>query len=61
MMDDSWIWDFDVLPFYLAIHEIVSRTEQGGCLGYSVPNAGLLCTKGVSYIYDWYTGLSILI
>ena len=31
MMDDSWIWDFDLLPFYLAIHEgvseIVSRTE----------------------------------
>ena len=21
MMDGSWIWDFDVLPFYLAIHE----------------------------------------
>ena len=21
MMDDSWIWDLDVLPFYLAIHE----------------------------------------
>ena len=21
MMDGSWIWDFDVLPFYLAIRE----------------------------------------
>ena len=21
MMGGSWIWDFDVLPFYLVIHE----------------------------------------
>ena len=30
MMDDSWIWDFDVLAFYLAVYEEflrVSRTE----------------------------------
>ena len=31
------------------------------CLGYSVLDAGLSCTKGVWYIYDWDTGSSILI
>ena len=29
------------------VSEIASRTEQGGCLGYSVLDAGLSCTKGV--------------
>ena len=39
-MDDSWIWDFDVLPFYLAIHEeflnSISYRVGGlfGVLGY---------------------------
>ena len=33
MMDDSWIWDFDVLPFYLAIHEEFLRL-------YLVPSRG---------------------
>ena len=31
------------------------------CLGYSVLDAGLSCTKGVWYIYAWDTGSSILI
>ena len=43
------------------VSEIASRTEQRGCLGYSVLDAGLSCTKGVWYIYDWDTGSSILI
>ena len=41
------------------VSEIASRTEQGGCLGYSVLDAGLSCSKGVWYIYDWDTGSSI--
>ena len=43
------------------VSEIASRTEQGGCLGYSVLDTGLSCTKGVWYTYDWDTGSSILI
>ena len=31
------------------------------CLGYSVLDAGLSCTKGVWYIYDCDTGSSLLI
>ena len=31
------------------------------CLGYSVLDAGLSCTKEVWYIYDWDTGSLILI
>ena len=38
------------------VYGIASRTEQGGCLGYSVLDAGLSCTKEVWYIYDWDTG-----
>ena len=38
------------------VSEIASRTEQGGCLGYTVLDAGLSYTKGVWYIYDWETG-----
>ena len=30
------------------------------CLGYSVLDAGLSCTKGVWYVYGWDTGLFIL-
>ena len=37
------------------VSEIASRTEQGGCLGYSVFDAGRSCTKGVWHIYDWDT------
>ena len=37
------------------------KTALKVCLGYSVLDAGLSCTKGVWYIYDWDTGSSILI
>ena len=43
------------------VSEMASRTEQVGCLGYSVLDAGLSCTKGVWYIRNWDTGSSILI
>ena len=41
-MDDSWVWDFDVLPFYPAIHEeflrkyLLPSTGLFGVLGYLV-------------------------
>ena len=31
------------------------------CLGYSVLDAGLSCTKGDWYVYDWDTGSPIRI
>ena len=66
MMDGSWIWDFDVLPFYLAIHEEFLRwhlvPSRGAVWGTRSPMlAGLSFTKGVWYIYDWDTRSSILI
>ena len=55
-----WNWSccrFAVLPGNSRrVSGIASRTEQGGCLRYSVLDAGLSCTKGVWYIYDWDTG-----
>ena len=38
MIDDSCIWDFDVLQFYLAVREEFLRRYLAptGCLGYSV-------------------------
>ena len=55
-----WNWSccrFAVLPGNSRrVSGIASRTEQGGCLGYSVLDAGLSCTKGVWYIYDWDAG-----
>ena len=39
MMDDSWVWDFDVLPFYLAIHEEFLRL-------YPVPSRGAVWGLG---------------
>ena len=64
MMDGSWVWDFVVLPFYLAIHEEFLRY-------YLVPSRGAVWVsrlsrychvlKGVWYIYDWDTGPLILI
>ena len=63
MMDDSWICDFDILQFYLAIREEFVRR-------YLVPSRRLFGVLGrrychllemVWYIYDWDTGSSILI
>ena len=58
MMDKSWIWDFDVLPFYLAIHEEFLRQylvpSRGAVWGtYSVISILLDChlVEGVWYIY----------
>ena len=45
------------------VSEIASRTEQRGCLGYSVLDAGLSIMyyiKGVWYIYDWDPGWLVL-
>ena len=63
MMDGSWIWNFDILQFYLVIREAFLRW-------YLVPSRGLFGVLGrryfhllemVWYIYDWDTGSSILI
>ena len=64
MKDDSWIWDFVVLLFYLAVHEEFLRQ-------YLVPSRGAVwgtrsyrychLLEGIWYIYDWDTGSSILI
>ena len=43
------------------VSEMASRTEQGGCLGYSVLDAGLSYEEGVWYVFDWDNGSSILI
>ena len=57
-----WNWNYCRFTWQSRrVSEIASRTEQGGCLGYSVLDAGLSCTKRVRYIYDWDTGSSILI
>ena len=65
MMGDSWIWDVDVLPFYLAIHNeflrwnfVPSRRAVWGTR-FSILDCHLV--EGVWYIYDWDTGSSILI
>ena len=57
---------FDVLPFYLAIREEFLRyhlvpSKGAVCGTRSSMLAGLSCTKGVWYIYDWDTGSTILI
>ena len=52
-----WTWNYYRFTWQSRrVSEIASRTEQGGCLGYSVLDAGLSCTKGVWYMYDWDTG-----
>ena len=57
-----WNWSCSYFTWQSRrVSEIASRTEQGGCLGYSVLDTGLSCTKGVWYIYVWDTGSSILI
>ena len=69
MMDGSWIWDFDVLSFHLAIHEeflryylVPSRGAVWGTMS-SMLDSILDChlVEGVWYIYNWDTGSSILI
>ena len=64
MMDDSWVWDFDVLPLYLAIDEEFLRY-------YLVPSRGAVrgtrlsrychLLKRAWYMYDWDSGSLILI
>ena len=55
-----------MLPFYLAIREEFLRkhlvpSKGAVCGTRSSMLAGLSCTKGVWYIYDWDTGSTILI
>ena len=58
----DWNWNYCRFTWQSRrVSEIASHTEQGGCLGYSVFDAGLSCTKGVWYIYGWDTGSPILI
>ena len=47
-----WTWNYYRFTSQSRrVSEIASRTKQGGCLGYSVIDAGLSCTRsGLVYI-----------
>ena len=51
----------EIVSRYIESEGKVGRQKGSVCDTRSSMLAGLLCTKGVWYIYDWDTGSSILI
>ena len=64
IIDDSWIRNFDILPFYLALRREFLRwylVPSRGAVWGTRPSIHCHLLEGVWCIYDWDTGSSIFI